>query len=143
MGGFRCIRLQKRGGENVIEIGIDAHKKKCVATLKQDSKKILEQITFQNRTCGIMDLVGHVKSYGEDAIAVVESTGNYWIRLHDTLEDNGINTLLANPMQVRAIAKARLKDDKIDSNILADLLRSDLVPESFVPTKEVRELRQL
>ncbi len=59
------------------------------------------------------------------------------------LEDNDINTLLANPMQVRAIAKARLKDDKIDSNILADLLRSDLVPESFVPAKETRELRQL
>lgn len=56
----------------MIEIGIDAHKKKCVATLKQDSKKILEQITFQNRTCGIMDLVRHVKSYGEDAVAVAK-----------------------------------------------------------------------
>jgi len=96
----------------MIEIGIDAHKKRCVATLKQDSKKILEQITFQNRTCGIMKLVRHVKSYGENAVAVVESTGNYWIRLHDMLEGNGINTLLANPMQVRAIAKARLKDEQ-------------------------------
>jgi len=33
--------------------------------------------------------------------------------------------------------------NKIDSNILADLLRSDLVPESFVPVKKTRELRQL
>lgn len=127
----------------MINIGIDAGKNKCVATLKRDSKDILEQITFQNRTNGIMELVEHIRSYGDEAAAVVESTGNYWIRIHDVLEDNGINTLLANPVQTKAIAKARIKDDKIDSNILADLLRGELIPESFVPDKEHRELRQL
>ena len=74
---------------------------------------------------------------------VCESTGNYWIRLHDTLEDNGINTLLANSLKTKIIAQAKLKDDKIDSNVLVDLLRADLVYESFVPDKEYRELRQL
>lgn len=127
----------------MINIGIDAGKKKCVATLKRNSKDILECIAFLNRTSGIMELVGHVRSYGEEAVAVVESTGNYWIRIHDVLEENGINTLLANPIETKAIAKARIKDDKIDSNILADLLRADLIPESFVPDKEHRELRQL
>ncbi len=127
----------------MISIGIDAAKNKCVATLERDSKDILEQMTFHNRTSGIMELVEHVKSYGDEAVAVVESTGNYWIRIHDMLEENGINTLLANPVETKVIAKARLKDDKIDSNILADLLRADLVCESFVPDKEHRELRQL
>ena len=127
----------------MIRIGIDAGKNKCVATLKRDSKEILERVTFQNKTEGIMELVGHAKSYGEEVVAVIESTGNYWIRIHDMLEANGINTLLANPVQTKAIAKARIKDDKIDSNILADLLRADLIPESFVPDKEHRELRQL
>jgi transposase len=56
--------------------------------------------------------------------------------LHDTLEDNGINTLIANPLKTKIIALARLKDDKIDSNALADLLRADLVNESFVPDRE-------
>ncbi|MEM3098875.1 MAG: IS110 family transposase [Nitrososphaerales archaeon] len=127
----------------MISIGIDAGKKKCVAALKRDSKEILEHITFQNRTKGIMELVERVKSYGEEAVAVVESTANYWIRIHDMLEENGISTLLANPIETKAIAKARIKDDKIDSNILADLLRADLIPESFVPDREDRELRQL
>ncbi|MEM3118272.1 MAG: transposase, partial [Nitrososphaerales archaeon] len=127
----------------MISIGIDAGKNKCVATLKRDSNDILEHITFQNRPSGIMELVERVKSYGEESVPVVESTGNYWIRMHDMLEENGINTLLANPVQTKAIAKARLKDDKIDSNMLADLLRADLMPESFVPEKEDRELRQL
>ncbi len=134
---------KNKGGDNVISIGIDAGKNKCVATLKRDSKDMLEQITFQNRRVGIMELVERVRSYGDEAAAVVESTGNYWIRIHDMLEENGINTLLANPVQTKVIAKARIKDDKIDSNILADLLRGDLIPESFVPDKGHRELRQL
>jgi len=46
-----------------------------------------------------MKLVQHAKSYNEEAIAVVESTGNYWISIHDMLEENGINTLLANPIK--------------------------------------------
>jgi transposase len=49
---------------------------------------------------------------------VCESTGNYWIRLHDTLEDNGIDTVLANPIKTKIIAQAKLKDDKVDSNVL-------------------------
>jgi transposase len=59
---------------------------------------------------------------------VCESTGNYWIRLDDTLDDNGIDTVLANPIKTKIIAQAKLKDDKVDSNVLADLLRADLLP---------------
>ena len=128
----------------MISIGIDVHKKKCTATLKRDSKRIVEQTSFCNNSYGINEFIQHIKGcYKEDAIAVCESTGNYWIRLHDTLEDNGINTLPANSLKTKIIAQAKLKDDKIDSNVLVDLLRADLVYESFVPDKEYRELRQL
>ena len=46
----------------------------------------------------------------------------YWIRLHDTLEDNGIDTVLANPIKTKIIAQAKLKDDKVDSNETRGLL---------------------
>src|SRR5262249_39216848 len=119
------------------------HKKKCVATLKRDSREIVEQTSFYNNSHGIKGLIEHIKLYSESAIAVCEFTGNYWIRLHDTLEDNGIDTVLANPIKTKIIAQAKLKDDKVDSNILADLLRADLVYRSFVPDKEHRELKQI
>ncbi|HZD35837.1 MAG TPA: transposase [Nitrososphaeraceae archaeon] len=77
-------------------------------------------------------------SYG-NCKAVVESTANLWIRIHDTLEDNGINTVLANPYKTRIIAEAKVKFDKLDARILADLLRSGLVYQSYVPSKEFRE----
>jgi transposase len=49
--------------------------------------------------------------------AVVESTADLWIRMHDTLEDNGINTILANPYKTRIIAEAKVKPDKLDARI--------------------------
>ena len=51
--------------------------------------------------------------------------------------------MLANPKKTRAIAEARLKNDKVDARTLADLLRADLVAPSYVPPKEIRELRNL
>ena len=47
-------------------IGIDVHKKKCVATLKRDSREIVEQTSFYNNSHGIKG----IKLYGESAIAV-------------------------------------------------------------------------
>jgi len=66
-----------------------------------------------------------------------------WIRIHDTLEENGIDTIFANPYKTKIIAEAKIKSDKLDARILADLLRADLVYESYVPTKEFREKRSL
>ena len=63
--------------------------------------------------------------------------------LHYTLEDHGIDTLLAHPAKIKTITHAKLKDDKIDSAILADLLRMDMVYESFMPDKHYRDLRSL
>jgi transposase len=50
---------------------------------------------------------------------------------------------LANPVKTRAIAEARIKTDKVDASTLADLLRANLVAESYIPSKEVRELRDI
>lgn len=49
----------------MIRIGIDAHKKRCVATLKKDNKNILEVLTLDNRTRGFQELIGHARKYNE------------------------------------------------------------------------------
>ncbi len=129
----------------MIHIGIDVHKKNCVVTLKGNSKDTLQQTRFERTYDGISSFVNSIKENypAEQYKAVLESTGNYWMKVHDFLEDNDIDTLVAHPTRTKAIAQARLKNDKIDSNVLADLLRADLVCESYVPDKEHRELRQL
>ena len=66
------------------------------------------------------------------------------MRIHDTLEENGIDTKLANPYKTRIIAtEARIKSDKLDARILSDLLRTDLIYESYVPKHEDRDRRSL
>jgi hypothetical protein len=66
-----------------------------------------------------------------------------WMKLYDALEDEGIPVVLANPYKTRVIAESKLKNDKVDAAILADLLRADMVASSYVPEKEVRELKEL
>ena len=59
------------------------------------------------------------------------------------MEDAHIAVVLAHPLKTKAIASARIKSDSVDARILAHLLRADLIPESYVPSKEMREMRCL
>ncbi|MFZ0326593.1 MAG: transposase [Nitrososphaeraceae archaeon] len=97
--------------------------------LTERSGQTLNEFFFSNDKDGTNKLTKIVLGYG-NCEAVVESTANMWIRIHDTLEDNGINAVLANPYKTRIIAEAKIKSDKLDARILADLLRSGLVYQS-------------
>ena len=44
---------------------------------------------------------------------------------------------------MRAIASAKIKNDRVDAKVLAFLLWGGLVAECYVPPKDVRELRSL
>ncbi len=107
-------------------VGIDVGKKTCRASIKNARGAVLSELSFSNDSAGIEQLIMRVKRYG-DARAVIESTGNMWMRIHDTLEDHGIDTVLANPVKTKMVAEAKIKNDRLDSRILADLLRGDLV----------------
>jgi transposase len=74
--------------------------------------------------------------------AVLEATRN-WGLVYDWLEEILDDVALAHPLKVRAIAEARIKTDKISADILCDLLRSNLLPEAYVPNKETREAKNI
>jgi transposase len=73
--------------------------------------------------------------------AVIESN-TIWEFVFETLSHVGVEVILANPMQVKAIATARVKTDKVDSETLAHLLRTGMIPASYVAPEELRELRK-
>ena len=66
-----------------------------------------------------------------------------WSWLAELLEDYGFDPHLVHPLRCKAIASARLKNDKVDAAILAQLLRADLLPEAWIAPAEVRQLRAL
>jgi len=134
----------RRMKEKLNHLGIDVGKRKCRAALKDDKGKILDEFFFGNDAIGIGNLLSKIPSKEIGATqAVLESTGNMWMRIHDTLEDNGIDMILANPYKTRIIAEARIKSDKLDALILSDLLRTELIYQSYVPKKEDRDKRSL
>jgi transposase len=67
--------------------------------------------------------------------------GTGW--LVELLEDYELIPHLVHPSRCKAIASARLKNDKVDAAILAQLLRADLLPEAWIAPPAVWQLRAL
>ena len=123
-------------------VGLDVHKTRCVACVKTQEGRILEEFTFQNNPHGHEELITHLKAYPDIQVAI-ESTGNLWIPIYNRLEDEHIHTILTNPKKTRLIAEAKIKTDKLDARILADLLRANLLSASYVPPPQIREQRSI
>lgn len=71
---------------------------------------------------------------------IMESTGVYWMPIYDILEGY-FQIVVANAQHVMNVPGR--KTDESDAEWLAKLLRFGLVNPSFVPKREIRELRQL
>jgi transposase len=115
-------------------IGVDYHKKYSYVVVKDKEGKVERRGKVDNTKEEFRQLL---KPY-QAGKAVLEATRN-WGLVYDWLEEILDDVALAHPLKVRAIAEARIKTDKISADILCDLLRSNLLPEAYVPNKETRE----
>lgn len=73
---------------------------------------------------------------------VLEATGNA-LAIARILEPYVAEVVLAHAKQVRAISHARIKTDKVDARVLADLLAADLIPAVWIGDERCRMLRRL
>ena len=119
-------------------IGVDLHKKTCYITVMNANGKIRIQREISTNT----DKVSKFFKRYPDVPVAVESTMN-WIPFYENLESLGCKVLLSNPLQTKAIAHARIKNDKVDSRILADLLRTNLLPCAYIQPRKIRDLKEL
>ena len=124
-------------------VGIDVHKKMCQAAVLDEDGTLIDETRFANTPEGIEEYATKLTSYSDDVKAVVESTGNLWIQIHDRLETRGFTVELSNPGKTRLIAEAKVKTDKVDARTLAQLLRADMIPTCYVPGEETRSRREL
>jgi transposase len=124
-------------------VGIDVHKKMCQAAILEEDGKLLDEIRFANTPEEIEEFAGKLTTFRDEVRAVVESTGNLWIQIHDRLEEHGFDVALSNPAKTRLIAEAKIKTDKVDARTLAALLRADMIPTCYVPGEELRSRREL
>ncbi|EYR77571.1 transposase IS116/IS110/IS902 [Shinella sp. DD12] len=87
-------------------------------------------------------LEGFGRSLEGNEEIVVEATGNT-MSVVRVLSPFAARVIVANPMQVKAIAHARIKTDKIDAGVLAQLQASGFLPEVWVPDERTERLRRL
>lgn len=73
---------------------------------------------------------------------VLEATFHTWA-IHAIVARYAGRVVVAHPLQVKAIAHAKIKTDKVDAYTLARLLQSDFVPEVVLPDESAWALRQL
>lgn len=136
LGGFFMKIIHK------ICCGMDVHKDIIVATIattNSDGITTYLQRTFTSQNPDLLKLKRWLKDNDCNNVAM-ESTGKYWIPIFNVLEDE-INVGIVHPKYTKAI-KGK-KTDKKDSKWIADLFKHDLLKFSFIPPKEIRELREL
>ena len=78
----------------------------------------------------------------EDSRIVIESTAS-WYWLYDLLTAHGFSMVISSPCKPKAIASVKIKNDRLDSHMLAQLLRADMIKPVHVCSLQSRILKEL
>jgi transposase len=130
----------KGGNRNMNFIGMDIHKKFTVAVVKDYLGKELAHEKFDNSDDNFR---GFLKDYSPHETQIVIESTCVWEYIYEIIDEIGYDVKLSNPTKTKAIASARIKTDSVDASTLCDLLRGNLVAESYIPPKDIRRLREI
>src|SRR3954466_6990656 len=119
-------------------IGLDIHRTFAEAVAWEDGRLVRLSRVDMTRTA----LEGFGKGLRPSDEVVVEATGNAMAVVR-VLSPFVARVIVANPLQVKAIAHAHVKTDKIDAGVLASLHAAGFLPEVWTPDPETERLRRL
>lgn len=119
-------------------IGMDVHRSFAQVAIL-DSGKFTKECRIELEHDAVLAFGQRLR---KDDEVVLEATGNTAaiVRL---LTPFVARVVIANPLQVKAIAHARVKTDKVDARILAQLHASGFLPEVWAADDETQNLRRL
>jgi transposase len=122
----------------MVHVGVDLDKHSSqIAVLTEDGE--IRQQRLPNDPTQLEKFFAELPPHTPIAI---EASGTWWW-LVDLLEHLGHDPILSHPKQTKAIAAARLKNDRVDAERLALLLRGELLPTVWIPSAALREAREL
>jgi transposase len=122
-------------------IGVDLHKQYFVATVMDEEGRVIRKDRVSTDRAAIKEYFQKEPRAKERKVAI-EACYN-WSYFFDEIQGMVTEVKLAHPLKTRAIAEARIKTDSIDSEVLAHLLRSDLIAEAYAPDFETRDAKNL
>lgn len=119
-------------------VGIDLHRETVVIAAVNDAGEATKPVTI--RCADTAAIVDAIQALGRFR-AVIEASATYrW--LYDLLAPHG-TILLAHPFRLRAMVQRRTKTDKLDAQLLANLLRINQIPLAYIPPEPYQRLRDL
>jgi transposase len=120
--------------------GLDMHTASITGTIKDETGTPVRVLKVDTSKEGVKRLFDRLQK--KNITAVFEASRN-WPYYVELLQPYCNKVIMAHPLKIRAIASARIKTDAIDSNTLSDLLRANLIPESYMPELNFVQLREL
>ena len=122
----------------MIHVGVDLHQRFCYMTALDARGRQLNAQAVPNQAEALR---GYFRQFRGRVQVAVEACG-FWPAFREAVEGEVERLRLVHPQRVKAIASAKLKNDRVDSATLAHLLRCDLLPEAWMADAATRELRQ-
>jgi transposase len=123
----------------MIHVGVDLHQRFCYMTALDASGKAMQAGAVNNQRLALQRYFRQFR--GKEVQVAVEACG-FWPAFREVVEPEVTRLVLVHPQRVKAIASAKLKNDRVDSQTLAHLLRCDLLPESWKADRETQGRRQ-
>ena len=123
----------------MIHVGVDLHQRFCYMTALEARGKIVQSGPVTNEK---LALRRYFRQFRGQAVQVAVEACGFWPAFREVVEPEVERLVLVHPQRVKAIASAKLKNDRVDSATLAHLLRCDLLPESWKADRETQARRQ-
>ena len=123
----------------MIHVGVDLHQRFCYMTAVEARGKILQAGPVSNEKLALRRYFRQFR--GPEVEVAVEACG-FWPAFREVVEPEVKRLVLVHPQRVKAIASAKLKNDRVDSATLAHLLGCDLLPESWKADRQTQGRRQ-
>lgn len=119
--------------------GIDIHKEKLAGCIMDKDGNITREHSFPSSKKAVERFLCGISSSG---IKIAIEACGMWRGVHKILTEMGYEVKLANPKKTHDIA-CKKKTDKVDARILADLLRTNYLPEVWIPDEQTLKFRDL
>jgi len=119
-------------------VGIDHHRQYSHLTVMDYEGHVLRSGRVANLR---VEIAKFLEGLGE--VEAVIETGRSSYTMVDVLDEMGVAVKIAHPNEVKAIARAKIKTDKRDSEVLAHLLRMNMVPEVYRRTEKNRQAQRV
>jgi transposase len=121
-------------------IGMDVHKRQVEICIVDRKGKVLKRTRCACSREVLQKLAS--KQFTKRDHVALETTTNAWA-VADLIRPHVGRVVVSNPVKTRIIAAAKVKTDKVDAQVLAQLLRCDYLPEVWAPDAATRMLRRL